>query len=98
MATGRPIITTDVVGCKDAIIPGYTGLICKPKSSKSLEAKLKLLIMNKKKRQKFGYNGRKLAEKEFDWNFIVNDWVRQINNITDGKEPNIKNLDLHSPD
>ena len=33
-AKGLPIITTDVVGCKDAIIPGYTGLICKPKSSK----------------------------------------------------------------
>jgi len=39
--------------------------LCKPKNHKSLEAKLEILILNTKKRLKFGLNGRKLAEKEF---------------------------------
>lgn len=65
-ASGIPIVTTDVVGCKDSIIPNYTGLLCKPKNSKSLEKKLENLILDKKKRIFFGLNGRKLAKKEFE--------------------------------
>ena len=71
-AKGLPIVTTNVVGCKDAIISNYTGLLCKARSSKSLEAKLKILITNKKKRLKFGYNARKLAEKEFSIKNVIN--------------------------
>lgn len=65
-ASGLPIVTTNVIGCKDSIIPNKTGLIAKVKDYKSLRDKLKLLILDKNKRLKFGKNGRKLAEKEFD--------------------------------
>jgi glycosyltransferase involved in cell wall biosynthesis len=65
-AAGLPIVTTNVIGCKDSIIPNKTGLIAKVKDYKSLRDKLKILILDKNKRLKFGKNGRKLAEKEFD--------------------------------
>ena len=64
-ASGLPIVTTNVVGCKDSIIPNVTGLLCKPKDSKSLEKKLETLMMDRNKRILFGLNGRKLAVKEF---------------------------------
>ena len=65
-AIGLPIVTTNVIGCKDSIIPNKTGLIAKAKDYKSLIKKLKILILDKNKRLIFGNNGRKLAEKEFD--------------------------------
>jgi len=70
-AIGLPIVTTNVVGCKDSIIPNITGLLSKPKDYHSLKKKLSILISNKKKRLVFGLNGRKLAEKEFGLNNVI---------------------------
>ncbi len=64
-AKGLPIVTTNVIGCKDAIIPKVTGLLCKPKDALSLEKQLSKLISDKSKREFFGFNGRKLAENQF---------------------------------
>ena len=70
-AKGLPIVTTRVTGCRDAIIPGKTGLLCNPRDSASLKKALQVLILDKKKRLKFGLNGRKLAEKEFNLNKVI---------------------------
>tara|TARA_B100001109_G_scaffold222958_1_gene195110 strand:- start:275 stop:616 length:342 start_codon:yes stop_codon:yes gene_type:complete len=70
-AIGLPTVTTRVTGCKDAIIPGKTGILCFPKDVTSLKNALQILISDKKKRLKFGLNGRKLAEKEFDLNKVI---------------------------
>ena len=65
-AKGLPIVTTNVTGCRDAIIPKVTGLHCKPRNAFSLEKELSKLISNKVKRKYFGLNGRKLAKKQFN--------------------------------
>lgn len=70
-ACGRAIVTTDVPGCKDAIEQNITGLLCKVKDSKSLASMIEKLIMNEKLRNSMGKEGRKLAEKEFDINKVV---------------------------
>ena len=70
-AIGLPIVTTNVVGCKDSIIPNKTGFLVKVKDFQSLKKKLEILILDKKKRLMFGKNGRKLAEKEFDINNVL---------------------------
>ena len=70
-AIGLPIVTTNVVGCKDSIIKNVTGLLCKPQNTKSLEKKLSILISDKKKRKDFGIKGRILAEKEFSLKNVI---------------------------
>ena len=64
-AKGLPVVTTNVIGCKDAIIPKVTGLLCEPRNAFSLEKELSKLISDKAKREFFGFNGRKLAENQF---------------------------------
>lgn len=71
-AMGIPTVTTNAIGCKDAIIQGITGEICLVRDSKSLEKKLEYLMKNPKKRILYGINGRRLAEKEFDLEEVVN--------------------------
>ncbi|KTD60734.1 glycosyltransferase family 4 protein [Legionella shakespearei] len=71
-ATGRAVVTTDVPGCRDAIIPNETGLLVAPKDELSLTNAIKLLIDDKDLCEKFGAAGRNLAETTFDIKQVVN--------------------------
>ena len=65
------VVTTDVPGCRDAIEPNITGLLCKVKDSKSLATVIEKLIIDNNLRNSMGKEGRKLAENEFDINKVV---------------------------
>ena len=69
-ASARPIVTSDVAGCKEAIIPNKTGLVFKSKNTKDLVKKLIILINDKNKRIKYGVEGRKLVKSKFDIKII----------------------------
>ena len=64
-AASRAIVTTDVPGCRDAIIPNKTGLLVPVKDSIKLADALQWLIENPKERVQMGKAGRIFAEKEF---------------------------------
>ena len=64
-AASRAIVTTDVPGCRDTIIPNKTGLLVPIKNPVKLADALQWLIENPKKRVQMGKAGRIYAEKEF---------------------------------
>ena len=64
-AIGRPIITSNSVGCKETVIDGYNGFLIQPKDVDALTEKLDLLISDKELRVKMGKNSRKYAEDYF---------------------------------
>ncbi|MFI4962685.1 MAG: glycosyltransferase family 4 protein [Legionellales bacterium] len=70
-ACGRAVITTDVPGCRDAIIPNKTGLLIPVKDAKALAEAMKRLIENPLERLEFGKAGRALAEREFGIEHII---------------------------
>ena len=71
-ASGRPIITSDIPGCKEAVIEGVSGLLCDPKNSQSLyDAMKKMLLMDIDRRIKMGREGRKHMERMFDKRQVV---------------------------
>ena len=70
-ACGRPVITTNNVGCRDAIIEGKTGLLIPKKNINRLVVAIKYLLEKPDLIQKMGLNARNLAEKEFDIRLIV---------------------------
>ena len=74
-AASRAIVTTDVPGCRDAIIPNKTGLLVPIKNDSALADALQDLVLNSKKREDMGKAGRKLAEKYFSIDIIVNDHI-----------------------
>lgn len=55
MATKKPVVVTNIGGLIDIIIDGYNGLICNP-SPESLKDKVKLLIDDRKLRNKLSTN------------------------------------------
>lgn len=65
-AIGLPIVTTDAVGCRDAIDPGQTGLCVPIGDSAALHAALDTLIRDAGQRARMGAAGRRWVEAHFD--------------------------------
>ena len=75
-AASRAVVTTDVPGCRDVIIPNSTGLLVPVKNSRKLADALQWLIEHPKERINMGKAGRKLAEKEFQIEKIVKNHLK----------------------
>lgn len=70
-ATGRPVITSNSVGCKDTVVDGYNGYLIEPKDVDALTEKLDILLSDAELRQTMGKNSREYAEKYFDIEVVI---------------------------
>lgn len=70
-ATGRAVVTTDVPGCREAIIPEKTGLLVPVKDPQALGDAIRMLLENPTLRRSMGQAGRRLAEEVFDVRQVV---------------------------
>jgi glycosyltransferase involved in cell wall biosynthesis len=65
-AMGKPLIATDVPGCRDVIVDGETGYLCAVRSADSLAAAMvKMLETSPSERLEMGRRGRRKVEDEF---------------------------------
>lgn len=69
-AAGRPIVTSDVPGCREIVINDVNGLLVKVKNPEELSNALGVLIDDKSLREKYGANGRKITEADFSLEHI----------------------------
>jgi len=65
MACGRPIVTTDMPGCRDLVQSSKNGLLVRPKDTIELAERLATLVVNRSLCEKMGVEGRRIVEKEF---------------------------------
>lgn len=79
-AVGRPLIATDVPGCREIVKNGENGILVKLKDVESLYQAIKTLVSNKEMRLKMGKNGRNLVESQFSTN-IINGQTLELYNI-----------------
>lgn len=71
-ASGRPVITTDRAGCREAVEDGVTGYLVKQRDSQDLAAKVKqFLALSYEEKAEMGCAGRRKVEREFDRNIVV---------------------------
>ncbi|MBO1922985.1 glycosyltransferase family 4 protein [Thiomicrorhabdus sp. 6S3-12] len=66
MATGRPIITTDNVGCREPIVEGENGWLVPVQNSDALVEKMIWSIEHPEQLESMGRVSRKMAEENFD--------------------------------
>lgn len=71
MSLQKPVVATDVTGCRDCVIDGKNGYLVPAKNVEALVFAVEDLIVNKQKRVEFGLNGRKMAEELYDVKQIV---------------------------
>lgn len=65
-ASGRPIITTDTPGCRDAVADGSSGILVRSRDVTGLANAVRRLIENPSLRLTMALQGRKMAEARFD--------------------------------
>jgi glycosyltransferase involved in cell wall biosynthesis len=82
-ACGRPVVTTNVPGCKDAIIKNVTGILVPPKNHILLARAIKNLCDNRKRLETIGKAARKHALKNFDINNVVSQHLYIYKTIQD---------------
>ena len=71
-AMGRPIVATDVPGCREVVADGVTGLLCEARNAQSLAAKLaQMLDMSEDARREMGLRGRAKVTAEFDEALVI---------------------------
>ncbi len=71
-ACGRPIVTTDIPGCRETVNE-ESGILCQPRLAESLVEALKnVLAFTKEEREAMGKAGRAHVEKNFDRNIVIN--------------------------
>jgi glycosyltransferase involved in cell wall biosynthesis len=66
------VVTTDVAGCREAIIDNETGILVKVKCAGSLARGLRVLMQSEEKIERFAKNGIKFAYHKFDQQIVLN--------------------------
>ena len=78
-AMSIPIITTNVVGCKEVVEHGVNGFVCEVKNAQDLALKMKeMLLLSEDQRRSMGKKGRLKMEKEFDENIVIQKYLQAI--------------------
>lgn len=71
-AMGRPLITSDIPGCREAVIDGKSGILCRAQNADSLyEAMKRFLRLSREERGQMGKAGRAHMEAVFDKKIVV---------------------------
>ena len=65
MASGKPVVATDVGGNREAVIHGETGLLVPPEDADKLAEAIKVFLDNKEIGLRYGLAGRRRVEAEF---------------------------------
>ena len=78
-ASGRPVITSRIHGCMEAVEDGVTGFLCERKDSGSLYAAMKrFCALSMEERRAMGLAGRKRMEAVFDKKKVVEETIRRL--------------------
>lgn len=70
-SVGRPIVTTDVPGCREVVTHMVNGLLVAPRDAVALASAISVLINDPALRKKMGAENRNKAEREFSNEIII---------------------------
>ena len=79
-ANGRPVITTNVPGCRETVDDGVSGILVNVRDSQSLINGIeKFLRLTYEQKKQMGVEGRKKVVREFDRQIVVKAYLDAIN-------------------
>jgi glycosyltransferase involved in cell wall biosynthesis len=82
-AMGRPIVATDVPGCREVVADGVNGLLCEVRNAQSLAERLaQMLDMSGAARRAMGERGRQKVAAEFDERVVIEKYKDLVRNLT----------------
>lgn len=80
-AMGKPIIATDLPGCREAVEHGRNGFLVPPGDPQALHDALVKLLRSAELRRRMGREGRRIAEERFSDKLVNNDTLSVYNSL-----------------
>ncbi len=81
-ATACPVITTDVPGCRDTVMDGKTGFLCRPADAQDLADKLlRFIALPPGQRLAMGQRGREFVEQNFDERLVLQRYLALVQQV-----------------
>ncbi|MBO3270018.1 MULTISPECIES: glycosyltransferase family 4 protein [Hymenobacter] len=82
-AMGKPIVTTDVPGCRETVVHGHNGLLCQVRDAADLAEKmLQVQQLSDADLAQMGRASRQLAEQKFDEQLVLDKYLRIVADVT----------------
>lgn len=81
-AIGRPVLASNIYGCKEIVEANQTGLLFEPKNVNSLVQVIEEFIsLSLKERLEMGKKAREKVQREFSRQIIVDEYMNELNKI-----------------
>lgn len=81
-ACGRPLITTGLPGCGEAVTDNVTGYVVNEKDTNSLvDALERFILLSPQEKKEMGLRGREKMEKEFNRDIVTDRYISHIKQI-----------------
>ncbi|MGL6296830.1 MAG: glycosyltransferase family 4 protein, partial [Plesiomonas sp.] len=78
-AMAKPLIVTDVPGCRDVVLPGQTGWLCPVKDARALAASCEqFILLTPEKRDAMGSAGRDFMRQHFDEQLVIEQYFTTL--------------------
>lgn len=78
-AMGKPMVATNVPGCRDLVVDSDNGLLCEPRSPASLAAALEAMLrLEPEQRSAMGDRARQRVERDFDQRIVVDAYLEAL--------------------
>ena len=78
-----PVVASDVGGMRDTVRHGETGLLVPAGHPEALADAVTTLLNSPRIRRRMGKAGRALVEREYNWQAILDKWVRTYEAVRD---------------
>ncbi len=92
-AMGKPVVASDVPGCRDVVTHGHNGLLVPPRDPQALADALEQLLADEPLRDDMGRAGRKLAVERYDERQVVRQTLRAYDDLCRSEVPNTAGRD-----
>jgi glycosyltransferase involved in cell wall biosynthesis len=80
-SSGRPLVATDVPGCREIVRHGVNGLLVPARDAGALAAAIQQLLENPALRLKMGARGREMAVQEFSVEKIIEETIKMYREL-----------------
>ena len=85
-AMARPVITTDAPGCRDTVMDGQSGFLCRPADASDLAEKLlRFIALTPEARHAMGQQGRAFIEQNFDERLVISRYLKVVGDLAAGR-------------
>jgi glycosyltransferase involved in cell wall biosynthesis len=88
-ASGRPIVTTDVPGCRDIVRRGLNGILVPPRNSHALAEAIDKLLKNPSMRLEMARHGREIVVNEFSQEMIAEQSLKLYKELLNSRQSNV---------